>query len=88
MDWVAPARERGLKWVGVIKEFPFKPVAPARERGLKFMQFIRPHLPTICRSREGAWIEICHARCSRYAEYVAPARERGLKSKPASVCLS
>ena len=33
---VAPARERGLKFVNKIGSDQFNEVAPARERGLKF----------------------------------------------------
>ena len=33
-----------------------------------------------CRSREGAWIEICRGTLRYILHSVAPARERGLKS--------
>ena len=59
-------------------EIAAKAVAPARERGLKSQQGGVVRL-SLCRSREGAWIEIAigDAQLALYA--VAPARERGLK---------
>ena len=33
----------------------------------------------VCRSREGAWIEICSTAAATRQQRVAPARERGLK---------
>ena len=33
---VAPARERGLKWINTRRSGKTRVVAPARERGLKF----------------------------------------------------
>ena len=56
-DAVAPARERGLKFVEICDFDEKTGVAPARERGLKYRKLIYPLLP-LGRSREGAWIEI------------------------------
>ncbi len=53
-------------------------VAPARERGLKFFLPMAAAV-VICRSREGAWIEIALSANYNIGEGVAPARERGLK---------
>ena len=55
-DWVAPARERGLKFFSLKILFQ-EGVAPARERGLKSVQRSTVS-DRIRRSREGAWIEI------------------------------
>ena len=54
---VAPVRERGLKFALIIKATCFFNVAPVRERGLKSKRLEEP-LAGVCRSREGAWIEI------------------------------
>ena len=55
---VAPARERGLKsWRELIYSKAII-VAPARERGLKSEGSRTARAVKICRSREGAWIEI------------------------------
>ena len=54
---VAPARERGLKFLAGIADIATAHVAPARERGLKSCgQCLGCRLDS--RSREGAWIEI------------------------------
>ena len=37
-----------------------------------------------CRSREGAWIEICVAHAAGPPRFVAPVRERGLKYQDTS----
>ena len=58
---VAPARERGLKCIANEK-LPYEiDVAPARERGLKCWSSVTGE-QTLCRSREGAWIEILNAK--------------------------
>ena len=76
---VAPARERGLKFVMMLWIKALLKVAPARERGLKYEA--KYHAAnSFCRSREGAWIEIRIPEKTRLAARVAPARERGLKS--------
>ncbi len=41
-------------------------------------------MSVICRSREGAWIEITKTERIRSIKRVAPARERGLKLMPRS----
>ena len=56
----------------------FDAVAPARERGLKSILSIGRNL-ILCRSREGAWIEMICRRQALKGVVVAPARERGLK---------
>ena len=56
--FVAPARERGLKFVGVLSNLQAAFVAPARERGLKWYNLDSNYTPPARRSREGAWIEI------------------------------
>ena len=54
-------------------------VAPVRERGLKCTSWFS-HSPSVCRSREGAWIEIVNTLLiSQVGSDVAPVRERGLK---------
>ena len=59
--------------------FCFDAVAPVRERGLKSLPLLLPAHAPACRSRKGAWIEIC-AYVARYVtKKVAPVRERGLK---------
>ena len=75
---VAPVRERGLK-LYVYRHNSFKAaVAPVRERGLKYML---PYIGWIalCRSREGAWIEMLLKSDVLKVHTVAPVRERGLK---------
>ena len=54
---VAPARERGLKYMQVRNIQGLFVVAPARERGLKFEAQACFAIEK-CRSREGAWIEM------------------------------
>ena len=76
---VAPARERGLKLNGSGFEATLKIVAPARERGLKCIFGLLLLVYTICRSREGAWIEIDVLDFYWPSFAVAPAREHGLK---------
>ena len=56
-DAVAPARERGLKFLSFQPFTIDSSVAPARERGLKYLSLVVLCL-TLRRSREGAWIEI------------------------------
>ena len=55
--WVAPARERGLKYKRFAMALKRPRVAPARERGLK-LHINKVILHSKGRSREGAWIEI------------------------------
>ena len=55
---VAPARERGLKYMLDRRQVWSDKVAPARERGLKLMAWGKYHNRKVGRSREGAWIEI------------------------------
>ena len=55
---VAPARERGLKFLTWVRQLQQHQVAPARERGLKSISLTRYGAMVIGRSREGAWIEI------------------------------
>ena len=55
---VAPARERGLKYISATSVNTINKVAPARERGLKCMQLAGISQLHAGRSREGAWIEI------------------------------
>ena len=76
---VAPARERGLKFVRDCYEDVKRLVAPARERGLKCNNRGRELSLTQSRSRKGAWIEIRGASRRNFRNHVAPARERGLK---------
>ena len=54
---VAPVRERGLKWGVVSVHRETLHVAPVRERGLKLL-CLAGGRQCLCRSREGAWIEI------------------------------
>ena len=54
---VAPVRERGLKLCLIMVLALVLPVAPVRERGLK-LTGRRVSFRDLCRSREGAWIEI------------------------------
>ena len=61
--FVAPARERGLKYREHLQLFFKRLVAPARERGLKFPRWSVFGLTVISRSREGAWIEISTRPC-------------------------
>ena len=75
---VAPARERGLKFILWYNQHKASCVAPARERGLKLLLIIISYL-MLRRSREGAWIEIGRLSASVVVMKVAPARERGLK---------
>ena len=57
-SWVAPVRERGLKY-HIIANFNITGmVAPVRERGLKYCQGNDDDKKVFGRSREGAWIEI------------------------------
>ena len=75
---VAPVRERGLK-CQIGEESAYQQiVAPVRERGLK-SSAISILFSTLCRSREGAWIEISCGVSWRRCMFVAPVRERGLK---------
>ena len=76
---VAPARERGLKFLGIQSFAIDNSVAPARERGLKYLHNCFITLTYNGRSREGAWIEIDLRRWRNFGRMVAPARERGLK---------
>ena len=80
-QYVAPARERGLKSRSWQEVNVYHLVAPARERGLKLMK-VKQMTIKHCRSREGAWIEICPSSSPSSASSVAPARERGLKCLP------
>ena len=80
MYWgVAPARERGLKCQLRHIQANQTIVAPARERGLKWVCIVFRRPGQICRSREGAWIEIQSVQQRFEKMFVAPARERGLK---------
>ena len=56
--FVAPARERGLKYAVNIMRIHMSDVAPARERGLKSQPPAGECREDCGRSREGAWIEI------------------------------
>ena len=67
-----------MKYNDIITKAKITKVAPARERGLKCLRCLMK-LNLICRSREGAWIEICIHLTAHWRERVAPARERGLK---------
>ena len=55
--YVAPVRERGLKFDGIDKALYGLYVAPVRERGLKCQFQIMVNQQS-SRSRKGAWIEI------------------------------
>ena len=55
---VAPVRERGLKFVMPLAICAVHNVAPVRERGLKLCVKKDGVINAMCRSREGAWIEI------------------------------
>ena len=79
MTCVAPARERGLKFLLMRILLNLHKVAPARERGLKSLGGSAP-IVAERRSREGAWIEIRQQVEESQQSWVAPARERGLKS--------
>ena len=61
-NWVAPARERGLKYMPYHRRYGCRSVAPARERGLKSIKTAARLMQKSGRSREGAWIEIDKAR--------------------------
>ena len=79
MTNVAPARERGLKFILSRRNHSPPTVAPARERGLKSRQSYDDEKSSNRRSREGAWIEIEDIFKLGFVTIVAPARERGLK---------
>ena len=70
---VAPARERGLKLYLYQAGTNFVRVAPARERGLKYPDLLF-RLFHLCRSREGAWIEIDE---SELIEFIMRSLPRG-----------
>ena len=53
-------------------------VAPVRERGLKYYSAEEPGCE-LCRSREGARIEMFNLSHNDFLVCVAPVRERGLK---------
>ena len=57
-DAVAPARERGLKFIVSVCNLMVNVVAPARERGLKLKLLLIILLMSWRRSRKGAWIEM------------------------------
>ena len=58
MDTVAPVRERGLKFLNEVINYVKQNVAPVRERGLKCKISALTAGYNLCRSREGAWIEM------------------------------
>ena len=70
---VAPARERGLKYVVIHSGLKLQ------ERGLKLILYLFAIYPENRRSREGAWIEIKREIGHQMRVMVAPVRERGLK---------
>ena len=77
--WVAPVRERGLKWLsGTLCRISL--CGRSREGAWIEMALIVIFFNLLSgRSREGAWIEI--GKGQRVSPYlgVAPVRERGLK---------
>mgnify|MGYP004627266057 CR=1 FL=1 len=81
--YVAPVRERGLKYCLTDSEILGGAVAPVRERGLKYV-FGGTVRAGAGRSREGAWIEIkirivtsfnsiCRSREGAWIEICLPA---------------
>ena len=75
---VAPARERGLKYVPDRNH----QAGCRRSREGAWIEISSPvmyAMPELGRSREGAWIEIYAVKYIVDKVYVAPARERGLK---------
>ena len=75
---VAPARERGLKFVlfGLLIKLR------SRSRKGAWIEILKPGIGADYfgrRSRKGAWIEIYTSKTRLKMRRVAPARERGLK---------
>ena len=70
---VAPARERGLKFILWYTTYKASGVAPARERGLKSWPQKGPAVD-LRRSRKGAWIEIL---LSTATELLTPSLPQG-----------
>ena len=78
-DAVAPARERGLKYL-YRHNYRYNALGRSREGAWIEISLLQSMIAAFaCRSREGAWIEIAKAANRQAQVAVAPARERGLK---------
>ena len=75
---VAPARGRGLKYVGCMRVFG-RSRRPRKGAWIEILAAYRASRPGCCRPRKGAWIEISAPLSSTAPGKVAPARGRGLK---------